>query len=102
MEKYCQACGMPLIRKEDFSLGDENSDFCVYCTNPDGSVKPVEEIFEGGIGFFMSTVNADRGLAERVTRKNMNSLVYWQGKNLPILQGEQASDAEFAAALEKL
>lgn len=102
MEKHCQACGMPLIKKEDFALGNENADFCLYCTDSSGQVKPVEEIFEGGVQFFMSVAGPDRNLAEKITRRNMNSLSYWQGKNLPVLQGEQASDEEFAAALEKL
>ena len=43
---------MPLEKKEDFALGDENAEFCVYCTNVDGSVKSGEEIFKGGVEFF--------------------------------------------------
>ena len=102
MEKYCQACGMPLIKKEDFAQGNENSSFCLYCVNADGNVKSCEEIFEGGVQFFLSQIKGDRKMAEKITRKNMNRLAYWQGKDCAILKGEIATDEEFAEAMKKL
>ena len=100
--KYCEACGMPLTKAEDFAGGDENSRFCLYCVNEDGSVKSCEEIFEGGVHFFLSQIGNDRNLAEKITRKNMNAQSYWQGKDCPVLRGEQATDQEFAEAMKKL
>jgi len=100
--KYCATCGMPLTKKEDFSLGDENSQFCLYCTDAEGKVKTCEEIFEGGVQYFMSQIGDDRKLAERITRKNMSQLPYWQDKNCEILKGEMATDEEFAKALNSL
>jgi len=93
MEKFCQACGMPLT---------DNKDFCQYCTNADGSVKTCEEIFEGGVQFFMSQIGGDRNMAEKVTRKNMNMQSYWQGKDCAILKGQIATDEEFAQVMKKL
>ena len=102
MYKFCQACGMPLIKKEDFAGGDESLDFCVHCVGEDGSVKSCEEIFEGGVQFFMSMIGDDREKAERVTRKNMNQQLYWKDKDCAVLKGEMASDEEFAEVLQKL
>lgn len=102
MQKYCEACGMPMSKKEDFAGGDENSKFCLYCVNADGSVKTCEEIFEGGVQFFMSKLGDDRKMAEKATRKNMNMQSYWQGKDCAILKGEMATDEEFAEVLKKL
>ncbi|MFA5249167.1 MAG: zinc ribbon domain-containing protein [Candidatus Paceibacterota bacterium] len=102
MQKFCQACGMPLTKKEDFAGGDENSNFCHFCVNADGSVKSCEEIFEGGVQYFMSQIGDDRKMAEKVTRKNMSGQPYWQGKGCEILQGEMATDEEFAEVLKKL
>ena len=102
MQKFCHACGMPLNKKEDFAGGDESSDFCIHCVNADGSVKSCEEIFSGGVEFFMSALSADRETAEKITRKNMSRLPYWQGKDCPILQGEMAMDEEFAEVMKKL
>ncbi len=93
---------MPMGKKEDFALGDENSAFCLYCVNSDGSVKSCEEIFEGGVQFFMEKLEGDRELAERATRKNMNMQPHWQGKGCVILEGDMATDEEFAEVLEKL
>lgn len=100
--KECSACGMPLTKKEDFALGDENSSFCLYCVNPDGSLKTCEEIFKGGVEFFLGALGGDREMAEKITRKNMLSLPSWQGKDCEVLKGELASDEEFAAAMAKL
>ncbi|MFA5109550.1 MAG: zinc ribbon domain-containing protein [Patescibacteria group bacterium] len=102
MQKFCQACGMPLVKKEDFAGGDENSNFCVYCVNADGTVKSCDEIFEGGVQYFMAQLKGNRKMAEKMTRKNMSGRPYWQGKNCEILKGEMASDEEFAEILKKL
>ena len=101
MPQYCEACGMPLEKPEDFAGGDVNAKFCLYCTNPDGSVKTCDEIFNGGVQFFMSEIGDDRTAAEKFTRKNMVQLPYWQGKDCACLKGEMATDEEFAAMLKK-
>jgi len=93
---------MPLEKKEDFSGGNEQVDFCVHCTDETGVVRPCEEIFEGGVQFFMAAAGADRSLAERVTRKNMKGLSYWHGNESTCLQGDEATDKEFGDALAKL
>lgn len=76
--------------------------FCKHCVDDAGRVRSCAEIFEGGVSFFMDRLGLDRQAAERVTRKNMGVQPHWQGRDCPELRGEMASDAEFAAALEKL
>jgi hypothetical protein len=93
---------MPLEKKEDFAGGDVKSPFCRYCVNDDGSVKSCEKIFEGGARFFMGNIGADRKMAEKATRKNMNRLSYWKNKDCAVLQGEEATDEEFAEIMKKL
>ncbi len=102
MQRFCQACGMPLTKKEDFAGGDENSGFCHFCVNVDGSVKSCEDVFEGGVQYFISYLRNDRKVAEKITRKNMCEQPYWQGKDCSILQGETATDEEFADIMKKL
>lgn len=100
--KKCFACGMPLEHEEDFANSDLNSDFCQYCVNADGSVKSCEQIFKGGVDFFMHATGCDQYMAEKVTRKNMKSLPYWQNETDQVLQGEVATDEEFAEAMSLL
>jgi len=102
MQKFCHACGMPLVKKGDFAGGDENSNFCCHCVNANGSVKSCEEIFEGGAQYFMNQVDNDRKMAEKITIKNMSQQPYWQGKDCEILKGETATDEEFAVVLKKI
>lgn len=102
MENHCIACGMPLKNKEDIGLEIDKGSLCKHCINDDGSAKNCKEIFEGGVQFFMNSTGADKNLAERLTRKNMNDQSYWHGKNNECLNGDEATDEEFQTALDKL
>jgi len=102
MSHSCSTCGMPLVNKEDFAGGDENAEFCVHCVNVDGSVKSCEEIFNGGVEFFLSQFGGSREEVEKLTRKNMLQQPYWQGKDCSVFQGPVATDEEFAAMMAKL
>lgn len=99
---FCESCGMPLEGIEDLANGDENSRFCHYCLDDKGRLKPVEEIFESGVEFFMSQLGGDRQKAEKITRKNMIRQPYWQGKDFECLKGEMATDEEFEEVIKQL
>jgi hypothetical protein len=98
----CIACGMPLTKAEDCFGGDLNANICVHCAKTDGTPKPCAEIFEGGVQFFMGATGSPRDLAERLTRKNMNSLDYWKDHGADCLQGAEATEEEFGAVMAKL
>lgn len=100
--KNCFACGMPLVKKEDYAMNDKSSNFCIHCVNGEGKVKSAEEIFKGGVEFFLSKVGDDKVLAERLTRKNMKGLSYWDDKAGEVLEGDIATDEEFNEVLKKL
>ncbi|MEI6221652.1 MAG: zinc ribbon domain-containing protein [bacterium] len=99
---HCKSCGMPMEKPADFGNGNLKTKTCVYCTKPDGSLKPCAEIFEGGVQFFMNATGSSRDLAERLTRKNMLAQHAWNGKNEACLAGTLASDEEFQEAMGKL
>jgi hypothetical protein len=68
----------------------------------DGVMKSSEEIFEGGVQFFSKYTDGDRDLAERVTRKNMKSLPYWNAHPFALLDGTEATDQEFGGVMAKV
>ena len=86
----------------DIGLMTDEGPVCIH-DSKDGVIKPAEEIFEGGVLFFMGEVtDGDRELAERLTRKNMKHLAHWQTHPFELLEGPEATDAEFGAAMMKL
>ena len=86
----------------DIGLETAEESVCIHDVQ-DGQIKSPEEIFEGGVQFFMSAVvPGDRDLAERITRKNMKSLPYWQSHPFASLEGPEATDQEFTEAMAKL
>lgn len=99
---FCAACGMPLEDSNFIGKKTGEMDFCIYCVDDQGQVLSCADIFSGGVQFFMEHVSLDRDMAEKITRKNMCKQKYWQGKNEACLQGELASDEQFADVLEKL
>ena len=102
--KSCITCGMPFVGAHENDIGLETSEgaVCIHDVK-DGVVKSAEAIFEGGVQFFMHAVtNGDRGLAERLTRKNMKHLAHWQANPFALLDGAEATNEEFGAAMAKL
>ena len=84
-------------------LEKDNELFCIHCVNEDKKVKSCEEIFEGGVQFFMSLDSSiARKFVEKNVRKNMKNLSYGQNKEYPCLSGEIATDEEFNQILAKL
>ncbi|WP_346354743.1 zinc ribbon domain-containing protein [Azotosporobacter soli] len=101
--KFCAACSMPLENETLIGLEKDDQSFCAYCVNEEKTVKSCEEIFEGGVQFFLSLdPSFTRSFAEKNVRKNMHSLPYWKNNTAPCLQGEIASDEEFAQILARL
>ncbi|MEE9366623.1 MAG: VOC family protein [Dehalococcoidales bacterium] len=78
--KKCLSCGMPLSKAEDFGGGNPANVYCVHCAHSDGSLKKYEEVYEGMIGFMMTTQNMDRATAEIAAKEYMATMPAWQGK----------------------
>ncbi len=95
---------MPLegVHANDIGFESPDGPVCKF-DSENGNIKSGKEIFEGGVAFFIDTVESgDKALAERLTRKNMKSLPYWQRHRFAELEGEGATDAEFGAAMATL
>jgi len=80
----CEACGMPMLSPEDHGAGDVNNPRCKYCTNPDGSNKPYEEVYEGVVQAYMvgtipGSGRLSRGQAEKQAHY-IDSLPAWAGR----------------------
>ena len=102
--KTCITCGMPFVGAHEKDIGLETAEgpVCVYDVK-DGQIKSPEDIFAGGVQFFMAEVaDGDRDLAERITRKNMKSLAHWKAHHFVYLDGPEATDQEFGEAMAKL
>ena len=75
--KKCLSCGMPMTKSEDFGGENPNNMYCAHCSNPDGSLKTYQEVFEGMVGFMMSTQNLERVAAEKAAKEYMAQMPAW-------------------------
>ena len=78
--KNCLSCGMPMTKPEDFGGGNPANLYCVHCSNPDGSLKSYDEVFEGMVNFMMMSQNVDRETAEGKAKEYMAKMPAWEGK----------------------
>jgi len=78
--KACMSCGMPMTKPEDFGQGNPENLYCVYCSNPDGSLKSRKEVFEGMVNFIMMSQKMDRKAAESAAKERMASMPAWSGR----------------------
>lgn len=95
---------MPFVgsHADDIGLELPEGPVCKF-DSENGKVKSGEQVFEGGVLFFVGEVtDGDRDLAERLTRKNMNSLPYWQAHPFGGLTGAEATHEEYQTAMSKL
>lgn len=74
----CLSCGMPLENKQDSKRGIDGKLYCIYCLNPDGSLKSFEEILKGSANHLAESqgLNPDSALA--VAGKLLKNLPYWK------------------------
>jgi len=78
--KNCLSCGMPMTKLEDFGGGNPANVYCVHCSNPDGSLKSREEVFEGMVGFMMMSQNMDGETAKTAAKEHMSKMPAWESK----------------------
>lgn len=75
--KNCISCGMPLNKQEEIGAETEKGLLCIHCVDENGNIKSCQEIFDGGVAFFMSVIpNAEKSFTEKITRKNMKMQPY--------------------------
>jgi uncharacterized glyoxalase superfamily protein PhnB len=78
--KSCMSCGMPMTKLEDFGGRNPENLYCVYCSNPDGSLKSREDVFKGMVNFMMTSQKMDRKTAESAAKERMSQMPAWSGK----------------------
>jgi hypothetical protein len=80
--KTCIACGMPMVKAEEFAMGDTAKDYCIYCARPDGSMQSYEEKLDGMTKFIIKTQGFEEKAAGAAAREMMAKLPAWQGRGL--------------------
>lgn len=76
--KKCICCGMPMNKKNDFAMGDESKDYCVYCAKEDGSMKSFDEAVEGMAEYMSENEKIDKNFARKKVLEYMKSMPAWK------------------------
>lgn len=76
--KKCICCGMPMNKKNDFAMGDESKDYCVYCAKENGSMKSFDEAVEGMAEYMSESEKIDKNFARKKVLEYMKSMPAWK------------------------
>lgn len=76
--KKCICCGMPMNKKNDFAMGDESKDYCVYCAKEDGSMKSFDEAVEGMAEYMSESEKIDKNFDRKKVLEYMKSMPAWK------------------------
>ena len=76
--KKCICCGIPMNKKNDFAMGDESKDYCVYCAKEDGSMKSFDEAVEGMAEYMSESEKIDKNFARKKVLEYMKSMPAWK------------------------
>ena len=76
--KKCICCGMPMNKKNDFAMGDESKDYCVYCAKEDGSMKSFDEAVEGMAEYMSESEKIDKNFFIIIVLEYMKSMPAWK------------------------
>ncbi len=76
--KTCIACGMPMTKPNDFAMGDENRDYCIHCSRPDGLMQSYDEKLESLSTFIVKTQGLDKTAARDAAKFMMSKLPAWK------------------------
>ena len=76
--KKCICCGMPMNKKNDFAMGDESKDYCVYCAKEDGSMKSFDEAVEGMAEYMSESEKIYKNFARKKVLEYMKSMPAWK------------------------
>ena len=74
----CNSCGMPFEKAEDRALGNPQSEYCIYCTHKDGSLKPYEDVLGGMRDYLMQSQGIDKNAAQAIAEETLKKLPAWR------------------------
>ncbi len=77
-QKYCESCGMPLRKAEDFGGGKMDNKYCVHCTDAEGNLKSYEAVLEGMKHFALRNMGVSEGEALKMAKEGMARQPAWQ------------------------
>ncbi|HBL7233318.1 hypothetical protein BSQ79_18360 [Serratia marcescens] len=76
-ERFCQACGMP-ISERDVNVASEQ--YCAWCSDADGNLKPWEEAVNGLAEFLDSWQKVGSEEARKRAKRYLTAMPAWAHK----------------------
>ncbi|HIE6135097.1 TPA: zinc ribbon domain-containing protein [Escherichia coli] len=76
-EQFCQACGMPISAPDAHSASDQ---YCAYCSDSNGNLKPWEEAVSGLASFLDSWQKVGPEEAHKRAKRYLTAMPAWAHK----------------------
>jgi hypothetical protein len=109
-KQFCQRCGMPMEKPEDFGTnadGSKNEDYCCYCYDKGAFFYPeatMEQVIESCLPHVVPDVWADEATAKAAMSEHFPTLKCWKktGMIISFKLKDGVSPEDFLAASDKI
>ena len=78
MDRFCESCGFPMRKKEDFGGGDIQNKYCTYCTDEKGILKSFEQKIEDMQNFMISRMGISEEKARIMAKEELMKHPAWK------------------------
>lgn len=89
------------MKAEQRGGGRLDNPYCLYCTNPQGELKPREAVREGLVHVFMRAERLERGRAEKLADSHLTRMPAWAGMRASAERSAKKAAAKPAATAGK-
>ena len=76
-EKFCESCGMPLRKNEDFGGGKLDNKHCVHCCDDQGKLKSYDQVLLGMKQFMIQNMGVSEEESLISAKENMAKMPAW-------------------------
>ena len=76
----CDSCGEEFSNPAHFAKYDEEKKFCIYCADSDGNLRPLNEVRESIIEYWMKRDKMDHAAAESLIDTHLEKQPAWSKK----------------------
>jgi hypothetical protein len=76
--RSCGSCGFPMRTAEDYAGGNPDAEFCSTCAEPNGCLKPFDDVLQANAEYFVRQQGIDPQAGRELARALLTSMPAWK------------------------
>lgn len=76
--RSCGSCGFPMRTRDDHAGGSLEAEFCSTCGEPNGQLKPYDDVVQANAEYFVRLQGIDAQAAREMARALLATMPAWK------------------------